>query len=204
MPRSTAAQRHGIRLMFVLLDFLWCHAARTVRGVQLGAEGAGARRTQTFAPRLLEDVLRPVLERYGDDPSIFAWDIINEPEWIKTVSQEQMRGVSESERGVDSLDALFIRRPSGPLAPDGATDTKDSDWIFTRCTGTTASSTSLRSKHPWNSSGSIARYLLGEFPTRGSRKSREQIVEAARVAGYSGAFYWSVLAKDDCSATIDD
>ena len=42
--------------------------------------------------------------------------------------------------------------------------------------------------------------LLGEFPTRGSKRSPDGIVATARAAGYSGAFYWSVLAKDECSA----
>ena len=33
--------------------------------------------------------------------------------------------------------------------------------------------------------------LLGEFPTRGSKRTPDEILEAARGAGYSGAFYWS-------------
>ena len=31
-----AARRHGLQIMFVLLDFLWCDTPRAVRGVQLG------------------------------------------------------------------------------------------------------------------------------------------------------------------------
>ena len=42
--------------------------------------------------------------------------------------------------------------------------------------------------------------LLGEYPTRGSKLTAEEIVATARAAGYAGAFYWSVLAKDECSA----
>jgi hypothetical protein len=43
--------------------------------------------------------------------------------------------------------------------------------------------------------------LLGEFPTRGSTWTGQEIVNAARAAGYSGAFYWSVLSKDHCSSS---
>ena len=32
--------------------------------------------------RLLENVFRPILERYRGDKTIAAWDMINEPEWV--------------------------------------------------------------------------------------------------------------------------
>jgi hypothetical protein len=41
--------------------------------------------------------------------------------------------------------------------------------------------------------------LLGEFPTRGSRRSPSDIVAAAKRAGYSGALAWSMLAEDPAS-----
>ena len=44
--------------------------------------------------------------------------------------------------------------------------------------------------------------LLGEFPTKGSNRTPGDIVAAARAAGYSGAFYWSVLSGDECSACL--
>ena len=38
--------------------------------------------------------------------------------------------------------------------------------------------------------------LLGEFPTRNSRRSRADIVETARRNGYCGALAWSIQAGD--------
>ena len=78
------ASRHGIRIMFVLLDFLWCDPATRdtrradgrPRRVLADADGRDA---------LLDLVLRPLLERYGEEPQILAWDIVNEPEWITAV-----------------------------------------------------------------------------------------------------------------------
>lgn len=41
--------------------------------------------------------------------------------------------------------------------------------------------------------------VLGEFPTRASRRSPENILQTARQAGYSGALAWSALAADRAS-----
>jgi len=41
--------------------------------------------------------------------------------------------------------------------------------------------------------------ILGEFPTRGSLRSPEEIVRTARRAGYAGALAWSALAGDEAS-----
>jgi hypothetical protein len=41
--------------------------------------------------------------------------------------------------------------------------------------------------------------VLGEFPTKGSRRSSSDIIETARAAGYAGAFYWSLLSNDEAS-----
>ncbi len=41
--------------------------------------------------------------------------------------------------------------------------------------------------------------VLGEFPTRGSRRPAAEIVRAARASGYAGALAWSVVRKDGAS-----
>jgi hypothetical protein len=76
----SAARRHGLQLMPVLLDFHLCGARRIIDDVQLGGRAPlivdpGARLA------LVNLVLRPIVERYGDDEAIAAWDLMNEPEW---------------------------------------------------------------------------------------------------------------------------
>src|SRR5262245_17123937 len=61
------ARRHDIRIMFVLLDFLWCDPASATRGVQMGGRSY-VLADAASRDALLAHVLRPLLERYSDDP----------------------------------------------------------------------------------------------------------------------------------------
>ncbi len=192
------AGRHGIRIMFVLLDFLWCDPASTTRGVQMGGRAhvladAGKR------DALLDLALRPLVERYGEEPTILAWDIINEPEWIKTVDATELHAWLS-----DSI-ALIHSATSHP-ATIGSAGARwrdryaglDLDFYQVHWYDSLKHQPSLET--PVSELGFDRPVLLGEFPTRGSKRTPDDIVSAARAAGYSGAFYWSVLAKDECSA----
>jgi len=193
-----SAQRHGIRIMFVLLDFLWCDPASIVRGVQLGG------RSQVLADpehrnALLDTVLKPVLERYGAEPAVFAWDIINEPEWIKTVEWIEVRTfIDDTARLVHSL-------TSHPVTVGSAGVRWRENYLslgldFYQVHWYDNLERHNRLETPVSMLGFDRPVLLGEFPTRGSSRTFDNIVGTARAAGYSGALYWSVLSNDKSSA----
>jgi hypothetical protein len=192
-----AARRRGVRIMFALLDFLWCAPASIVRGVQLGGR-SDVFRLPEQREALLSNVLRPILERYGGEPTIYAWDVVNEPEWIKSVSKDTVHGFLR--------DAIALVRAStahpvtvGSAGVRWRDFYKDLDVDFYQVHWYDSL------KHQPSLETSVDRLgfdrpvLLGEFPTRGSRKHASEILAAARAAGYAGAFYWSALADDKYS-----
>ncbi len=148
---------------------------------------------------LLEGVFRPVLERYGAEPSIFAWDIINEPEWIKTLTPAEVREFLR-----ESVELVHASTLHPVTIGSAGTRWRDRykglelDFYQVHWYDSLKHQPSLAT--PVEQLGFDRPVLLGEYPTRGSRKTSEEIIETARAAGYAGAFYWSVLAKDECSS----
>jgi len=193
------ARRHGIRVMFVMLDFLWCHSARGMRGVQMGGR-TPVLKDPDNRHALLDTVLRPLLERYGEDPSILAWDVINEPEWIRTLTPEELRSFLHD--CVSLVHASTLHPVTvGSAGVRWRDDYKGLGLDFYQVHWYDNLTRQPALDTPVAALGFERPVLLGEFPTRGSRRSPDEIVAAARTAGYSGAFYWSVLAKDDCTAS---
>jgi len=192
------AGRHGIQIIFVLLDFHWCANVRAMRGVQMGGH-AHLLADRSHRAALLDLVFRPLLERCGQERAILAWDIINEPEWITTVKRGEIDAfLSES--------VMLVRSTTHQLVTIGSAGVRWRDrytalgldfyqvhWYD-----------GLKHQPPLDTHVSELGFdrpvLLGEFPTRGSRLTPEDIVATARTAGYAGAFYWSALSQDECSA----
>jgi hypothetical protein len=194
------AQQHDIRVMFALFDFLWCGPVSATRGVQMGGRAHVLANCDT-RDALLDRVMRPLLERYAGERQILAWDIINEPEWIKTLEQDDLRTFLH-----DSA-ALIHSSTQHPVTVGSAGSRwRDRYWDLGLDFYQVHWYDGLRRQPPLETSvaelGFDRPVLLGEFPTRGSQRTPEDIVSTARAAGYAGAFSWSVLAKDDCSAHL--
>jgi hypothetical protein len=198
------ARRADLRLLPVLLDFHWCRPARVVNGVQCGGRLRMLGR-QDWRAALVDRVIAPLGGRFGHDPGIFAWDVINEPEWVT------FRLGTWRPWGTLHVDALraFIRLAaerlhvlsSHPVTMGSAStrylhavqglglDFYQPHW-YDKFEPRNPIAT------PVPDLGCDAPVMLGEFPTKGSAKAPSSLMATAREAGYSGAMFWSVLAED--------
>jgi hypothetical protein len=200
--------RAGMQAVLVLLDFLLAASARHEAGVQMG----GRRRwiaDDDERARLVDLVLRPLVERHGRDAPVAAWDVLNEPEWMTRGWGRHDAVIRVSRRQVRRFlaESAAMVRASSPfpvtvgLASAGGLelvrnlglDVYQVHWYD-------------RDELRWPLQTPVARYgldrpvLLGEYPTRGSRRTAGDIVETAQRAGYAGALAWSALARDAASA----
>jgi len=196
-----------LRVVFVLLDFLWCRRARSWRGVRMHGRRASIR-DAAVRRRFLDGVLEPLLDRYGRARSVFAWDVINEPEWATfglgtwghgAVSRGTMRRfIREAVARIHARtgQAATVGSASGHwlgLVKGLDLDLYQTHWYDPqeRRFSLDRAVPSLRLDRPC---------MLGEYPTRGSRLTPSGIVEKARRSGYAGAWAWSLLAQDGASA----
>lgn len=199
----SAIRRHGLRLMPVLLDFHVSGARQIVNGVQLGGRSwlmtdAGAREA------CIDRVLRPIAERYAADAAVFAWDVINEPEWC-------LRGGLFSRTAVpfDALQEFLrsavrcVQESAAQPVTIGCAGTWRLDLV--KPLGLDFYQVHWYDRFGWDAlSRPLAELglhdrpvILGEFAGRSARIN--DVLETARRAGYEGALVWSALADDEQS-----
>jgi hypothetical protein len=199
-----ALREAGLLAQFVLVDFLWLDTGRTVNGVRLGGRRDHVRDPSRRA-RLLERVFAPIAERYGREPAVTGWDLMNEPEWatLGVGTLDPRRAVSRREMRTFLAEtaAVFRARVTQPLSVGLASarwlslvDGLDLDQVQVHWYESLDPVTSL--VRPVESLGLGRPVLLGEFPTRGASLPPRAILEIAQEAGYAGALAWSALADD--------
>jgi hypothetical protein len=194
----------GLRAQLVLTDFLWLDLPRVEGGVRRGGRRDHLREPGLRA-RLLESVFAPIAERYGREPAIAGWDLMNEPEWAtlgvgtldprRSVSRRQMRAY------LADVASVFRARVTQPVSVGLASarwlslvegldlDEAQVHWYETLDPVATLA-------RPVAGRGLGRPVVLGEFPTRGASLPPTAILQVAREAGYSAALAWSALAED--------
>ncbi len=202
-----AAGDRGIEIMFVLLDFLWCAPRRQVAGVPLGGRD-DVLRDELKRAALLERVVAPILQRYGGRPQIFAWDVINEPEWSTCGLGARRRRACvplDAMRALVRDTAGFVHRYTrhavtvGSAASSWLDAWRDLGLDFYQAHWYEHLERRAPLSRPVSDLALDRPVLLGEFPSRVSPLGVRQILDTAREAGYAGGFFWSVLADDDAT-----
>lgn len=76
------AQRHGIKVMPVLWDFIAMNVPSPADKPTPQQGGHGALFADpNLANAFMENALRPLIQKFGSHPALAAWDVFNEPEW---------------------------------------------------------------------------------------------------------------------------
>ncbi len=204
-----AAIQSDLQVMPVLLDFRWCHPPSLMNGVCLGGHSEIITESSRRAS-FLERALAPLLDRYGKIPEIFAWDLINEPEWVmrRLRSRLRMRRIQ-----VDPAAFRAFVRDATKVIHERATQlvtlgSARPQWLrywqglgldLYQCHWYLAS---------WRLRFAAFRAgvrtldrpcLVGEAPTARTRMSPEEYLEKARREGFSGILFWSFRAQDRAS-----
>jgi hypothetical protein len=163
--------------------------------VQIG----GRRRVLASAPAreaLVDRVLAPLFARYGRDPLIHAWDLINEPEWATIglgtwnpfvgVQPSAMRRLHPARRRACARAGAAARHGRIGEHALAALLSSASGSTSTSRTGTTSSRLATPLATPVSALACDRPVVLGEFPTNGSAHPPERLLETARQAGYHG------------------
>jgi hypothetical protein len=198
------AQAAGVQLMPVLFDFHWCHRGRRVNGVDLG----GRRRVLAdpdARARLLDRIVSPIVSTFGSHDAVYAWDIINEPEWatlgLGTLNPGRAIGREAMRSFIADTAALIHARASQPVTVGSAS----ARWLpLVTATGLDFYQVHWYDKldrhapidRPVSALAVDRPVMLGEFPTRGSQRSAGDLFTTARDRGYAGALPWSWMADD--------
>jgi hypothetical protein len=189
------ARRHGVGLLPALLDFHFCGPQQIVNGVQLGGR-AQVLIDAAGANALIDRVLQPILEAFGREDTIVAWDVINEPEWC-AVPFDAMRAF------LDGAVACVHRVATQPVTV-GSAGTWKLDLV--RTLDLDFFQIHWYDRFGWRELAlPVARLGLGARPVilgefSGLTPRPAHVLETAQRAGYEGALVWSMLASDEYSA----
>jgi hypothetical protein len=193
----------GLRVVFVLVDFLWFRRARVLRGVRMHGRALSVR-DPVRRRRLIDGVIAPFLARYGRSPVVAAWDVINEPEWA-TRGLGTWRPSAVSPRVMRAFVGDVVERVHALTSQPATVGSASGGWLslvrglgldFYQVHWYDRNDRRFPLDRPLGPLALDRPCVLGEFPTKGSRLPARSIVAAARRSGYAGAWGWSLLAGD--------
>jgi len=200
------AKESGVRLCLVLIDFAWFEDADRRRALESG--------------EFLDRVLDPFLDRFGGDPMIHSFDVINEPDWIThKLATNPRRAVWSLDRlraFVNAMSSRIRRSSSASITLGGGQVKFAKEWddpIYGLDFVQVHSYPDVRYQDRDASIFALTArdfeltkpLLIGEFPSDPRRHppghlspayTLDDYLRAARDGGYLGAWPWSFKGVD--------
>ncbi|MBL8153330.1 MAG: hypothetical protein JNM70_04025 [Anaerolineae bacterium] len=201
------AEEHDIFLMPVLFDYLLADAAQDVSGVQIFGRSkliTDAEVRQSF----LDNALKPLLDKYGQNRQIIAWDVINEPEgamklaggaWAAEAVQPGVMKTFVTEIVSTIHSMAFQPVTLGSASRKWLIEWTDVGLDFYQFHYYEHMETDTPFDSPAADLGLDKPVILGEFPTKDNRRTMSEYLEMTWTNGYAGALAWSYRADDDKS-----
>jgi len=190
-----AAKANGIKLLPVLFDYTLADSVSMEGANKVGEHPEVI--TDSAKQAALIEILRPLFAKYGSDPTIYGWDIVNEPDLAIAVSASQIRNF------VAKLTmAIHSESPSAVVTVGLRNRGELSSW-----TGVGLNLyqfhyyDSMETEFPWNVALSMDKpILIGEAqPSNVTQKLTQ-----AQGNGYAGVLFWSLNADYDFRAVVPD
>jgi len=201
------AHKHDIYLILVLLDFNLAEKAKDINGVQLGGRSQVIS-DPTIKQSFLDNAIRPLLKRYGNNRNIVAWEVMNEPEGAMVIPGGKWVKESVSTAAMQSFvnDVVrYIHTYSSQLATVGSASRQ---WLV----HWTSSKLDFYQYHYYDNMEmqypldySYANLnldkpcIVGEFPTKNTKHTMMHYLNTIWKNGYAGALAWSYRAGDKAS-----
>jgi hypothetical protein len=199
--------QYGIGVIVSLFDFHMVGSAERANGVQL--RGRSRLLTDRAAREAtVERIVTPLVERFGADWRVLAWEVINEPEWVTAGYGKPILGNSVGRQAMRAFIGDVAAAVHASAQQPVTVGSASARWIdlvqglgldFYQVHWYDAIDDFEQLRRPvreWLDEGAV---LLGEFPTRGTKRAARDVVAAVRGGGYVGALAWSVLGDDEAS-----
>ncbi len=202
----TLAEKHKLRIIFVLLDFNFVQREVWYAGMRVGGHRKvieNLKLTASFQTNALE----PILKTFGKSTAVAAWEIMNEPEWTMTAFPywQTSRIANEKMQAFVGSTALFIKaRANQPVTIGSATLEDLSFWTnsnldFLQFHSYPDAKVKRFVGKPVAGLGYNIPVVLGEFPTAHTKIGADEFVDQMHSNGYLGAIAWSFRASDKYS-----
>jgi hypothetical protein len=202
------AKANGIKIIFVLFDFSLVDTPSVVNGVQSGGR-ANFFSDDAVAKSLMDNALLPMFKRYGSNSSIFAWEIMNEPEMrldqLVNVYGKRIinydRFCALAKQIVSAVHSSTSQMVTiGSFSSIGLSQWKGLGLDFYEFHYYEYMSKYLI-PYPVKASslGLDKPCILGEFQTKGGSRYVEAYMQDSLDNGLAGAFPWSMNASDSYS-----